>query len=78
VVWLLGNRLAGRYGSCAEASVGDEGISARDADELAACFAVHARELFGYACVIARGDRAQADEPASLVEVAPAVGICLR
>jgi RNA polymerase sigma-70 factor, ECF subfamily len=59
---LLGNRLAGRPGSCAEASVGDEGISARDADELAACFAVHARELFGYACVIARGDRAQADD----------------
>lgn len=32
------------------------------ADELAACFAAHARELFGYACVLARGDRALAEE----------------
>lgn len=42
--------------------MGDEAICARDAEELAACFAVHARDLFGYACVIARGDRAQADD----------------
>ena len=46
----------------AGARVGDEAISARDAEELAACFAVQARELFGYACVIVRGDRAQADD----------------
>ena len=42
--------------------MGDEAISTRDAEELAACFAAHARELFGYACVITRGDRAQADD----------------
>ena len=42
--------------------MGDEAISARDADELAACFAAQARELYGYACVIARGDRPQADD----------------
>ena len=42
--------------------MGDEAISVRDAEELAACFARHARELFGYACVIARGDPVQADD----------------
>jgi RNA polymerase sigma-70 factor (sigma-E family) len=42
--------------------VGDEKISPRDADELAACFTAHARDLFGYACVLARGDRALADD----------------
>ena len=35
---------------------------ARDAEELAACFTAHARELFGYACVLARGDRALAED----------------
>jgi RNA polymerase sigma factor (sigma-70 family) len=45
-----------------EAWVGDEKISARDAEELAACFTAHAHDLFGYACVMARGDRALADD----------------
>ncbi len=40
----------------------DEKISPGDAEELAVCFAVHARDLFGYACVLARGDRALADD----------------
>jgi RNA polymerase sigma-70 factor (ECF subfamily) len=42
--------------------VGDEKISPRDAEELAACFTAHARDLFGYACVLARWDRALADD----------------
>jgi RNA polymerase sigma-70 factor (ECF subfamily) len=46
--------------------VGDETtssrISTRDADELATCFLDHARGLFGYACFVARGDRALADD----------------
>jgi hypothetical protein len=33
-------------------------ICPRDAGELAACFAVHADGLFGYACMLTRGDRA--------------------
>ena len=40
----------------------DEKISARDAEELAACFAADARDLFGYACVVTRGDRALAED----------------
>jgi RNA polymerase sigma-70 factor (ECF subfamily) len=40
----------------------DARISPRDAEELAACFTAHARDLFGYACVLARGDRALADD----------------
>lgn len=40
----------------------DEKISPHDAEELAECFAAHARDLFGYACVVARGDRALADD----------------
>lgn len=40
----------------------DERISAREAEELATCFAADARDLFGYACVLARGDRALADD----------------
>lgn len=40
----------------------DGKISPLDAEELAACFAVHARDLFGYACVLGRGDRALADD----------------
>ena len=35
----------------------DGKIPPHHADELAACFAAHARELFGYACFLARGDR---------------------
>jgi RNA polymerase sigma factor (sigma-70 family) len=42
--------------------VGEETISPRDADELAACFAADAAGLFGYACVLARGDRALAED----------------
>jgi RNA polymerase sigma factor (sigma-70 family) len=32
-------------------------ISPHHAEELAGCFAAHARELFGFACVLARGDK---------------------
>ena len=39
-----------------------ERICSRDADELAACFAADAGGLFGYACVLTRGDRALADD----------------
>jgi RNA polymerase sigma-70 factor (ECF subfamily) len=46
----------------AEAGVGEERICPRDAAELAACFAAHAGSLFGYACVLTRGDRALADD----------------
>jgi RNA polymerase sigma factor (sigma-70 family) len=42
--------------------VDEEKISARDANELAACFAADAAGLFGYACVLARGDRALAED----------------
>jgi RNA polymerase sigma factor (sigma-70 family) len=42
--------------------VSDEKISPREAEELAACFAAHSRDLFGYAYVLARGDRALADD----------------
>jgi len=42
--------------------VGGERISARAADELGACFTAHASWLFGYACVLVRGDRALADD----------------
>ena len=42
--------------------MGDEKISPGDAEELAACFKTHARELFGYACFLARGDRALAQD----------------
>jgi RNA polymerase sigma factor (sigma-70 family) len=37
-------------------------ISPREAAELAACFRAHARDLFGYACVLTRGDRALAED----------------
>ena len=46
----------------AEAWVGEERICLRDAGELAACFAGQAGSLFGYACVLTRGDRALADD----------------
>lgn len=42
--------------------MGDDRITPRHADELAHCFAAHARELFGYAFALAREDRAQADD----------------
>jgi RNA polymerase sigma factor (sigma-70 family) len=42
--------------------VGDGKISQRDAEELAACFSAQAHDLFGYACVVSRGDRALAED----------------
>jgi RNA polymerase sigma-70 factor (ECF subfamily) len=42
--------------------VGDEKISPVDDQELAACYTAHAGRLFGYACFLARGDRALADD----------------
>jgi len=42
--------------------VGDDRITPQDADELARCFAAHAPRLFGHACVLARGDRALAED----------------
>lgn len=42
--------------------MGDGRITPHDADELAHCFAAHASRLFGQACVLARGDRARAEE----------------
>ena len=41
---------------------GDDQITPDDADELAGCFAACAREIFGHACALARGDREQAGE----------------
>ena len=40
----------------------DGRISPNHAEELAGCFAAHARELFGFACVLARGDKALAGD----------------
>ena len=40
----------------------DERISPRDAEELHACFAAYARDLFGHAYTVARGDRALAED----------------
>jgi RNA polymerase sigma factor (sigma-70 family) len=37
-------------------------ISPREAAELALCFQAQARDLFGYACVVTRGDRALATD----------------
>lgn len=42
--------------------MGDDRFTPDDADELARCFAAHAPRLFGHACVLARGDRAQAED----------------
>jgi len=42
--------------------VGDDRITPHDADELARCFKAHASRLFGRACVLARGDRALAED----------------
>jgi RNA polymerase sigma-70 factor, ECF subfamily len=42
--------------------VSDERITPHHADELSRCFKAHARELFGYACALARGDRTAAEE----------------
>ena len=40
----------------------DDRITPHDADELARCFSAHAPRLFGRACVLARGDRALAED----------------
>ena len=40
----------------------DGRISPRDAEELEGCYAAHAAGLFGYACVLTRGDRALAED----------------
>ena len=40
----------------------DHRITPHDAAELGACFKAHASRLFGHACVLARGDRALADD----------------
>jgi RNA polymerase sigma-70 factor (ECF subfamily) len=53
---------AGLAGCRVEAWMCEGKISRRDADELAACFAADAAGLFGYACVLARGDRALAED----------------
>ncbi len=37
-------------------------FSPREAEELAACFNVYARDLFGHACVLTRRDRAMAED----------------
>jgi RNA polymerase sigma-70 factor, ECF subfamily len=42
--------------------VSDQKISPHDAEELAACFSAHARELFGYACALCREDQARAED----------------
>jgi len=43
-------------------AVSDGMISPHHAEELAACFSAHARELFGYASCLTRGDRALAED----------------
>jgi DNA-directed RNA polymerase specialized sigma24 family protein len=40
----------------------EDRIWARDAEELAACFTMHARDLFGYACMLTEADRPQAGD----------------
>jgi RNA polymerase sigma-70 factor (sigma-E family) len=42
--------------------VSDDKIPSHDARELADCFHAQAADLFGYGCVLARGDRAQAGD----------------
>jgi RNA polymerase sigma-70 factor, ECF subfamily len=42
--------------------VRDGQISPHEAAELAVCFTAHARNMFGYACVLTRGDRALAED----------------
>ena len=54
-------------------------IWSRDAGELAACFTVHARDLFGYACVLTDADRPLADDLVQAAfEAAAAVWCTLR
>ena len=42
--------------------MGDERITPHDAAELSMCFKHHAPGLFGHACVLARGDKALAED----------------
>jgi DNA-directed RNA polymerase specialized sigma24 family protein len=57
----------------------EDRIWARDAEELAACFTVHARDLFGYACVLAEADRPLAgDLVQAAFEAAATVWCTLR
>ena len=48
----------------------------RDAGELAACFTVHARDLFGYACVVSGADRPLAGELVQAAFEAAATSWC--
>ena len=43
-------------------ALGEEKIPPHEAQELASCFDAHARDLFGYACVLVRGDPAVAGD----------------
>jgi DNA-directed RNA polymerase specialized sigma24 family protein len=57
----------------------EDRIWPRDAEELAACFTVHARDLFGYACVLADADRPLAgDLVQAAFEAATVVWCTLR
>jgi RNA polymerase sigma-70 factor, ECF subfamily len=51
-----------RAGPPLEAWVSSDEIPRDYADELAGCFAMYAPGLFGYACVLTRGDRALAED----------------
>jgi RNA polymerase sigma factor (sigma-70 family) len=54
-------------------------VWSRDAEELAACFTVHARDLYGYACVLTGADRPLAgDLVQAAFEAATAVWCTLR
>jgi RNA polymerase sigma factor (sigma-70 family) len=57
-------------------AVSDGRISPHHAEELAGCFTAHAGELFGYACVLTRGDTTLAED---LVQAAfEAAGLAWR
>ena len=61
------------------ATRGQQLPQSRDAEELAACFTVHARDLFGYACVLTDADRPLAcDLVQASFEAATAVWCTLR
>jgi DNA-directed RNA polymerase specialized sigma24 family protein len=61
------------------ATRGQQSPQSRDAEELAACFTVHARELYGYACVLTGADRPLAgDLVQAAFQTAAAVWCTLR
>jgi DNA-directed RNA polymerase specialized sigma24 family protein len=61
------------------ATRGQQPPQSRDAKELAACFTVHARDLFGYACVLTDADQPLAgDLVQAAFEAAAAVWCTLR